>query len=247
MKSLLAVTTRKAAAILGVATLMAIPVLAQQNNWKIDDEHSTAAIYLGSNSDLQNIGIARVGGDAELNPAEPAKSELNVSARLRPDQWMTFQSKRIELRADGNLQVTGEMMLVRIERDATYNPGEDYRGPAYGEPAIETASREMTFILPQVVGQKGEITAEATLGIENFPELFAAVHQAAWKPLVEDEACEIPQAGEDYRGAECSGTLIAPEYRLAALNPGEDYRGDESPAPSGKLMKVVLRLQLKAA
>ena len=149
MKSLLAVRTQKAAAILGVATLMAIPVLAQQNNWKIDDEHSTAAIYLGSNSDLQNIGIARVGGDAELNSAEPAKSALNVSARLRQDEWMTFQSKRIELRADGNLQVTGEMMLVRIERDATYNPGEDYSGPVYGEPAIKTAAREMTFILPR--------------------------------------------------------------------------------------------------
>ena len=98
-----------------------------------------------------------------------------------------------------------------------------------------------------MVGQKGEITAEATLGIENFPELFAAVHQAAWKPLVQDKACEIPQAGEDYRGAECSGTLIALAYQLAALNPGEDYRGDESPAPAGNAMKVVLHLQLKAA
>jgi hypothetical protein len=246
MKSLLALTTRKAIAILGLATLMATPVFAQQDNWKIDAEHSTAAIYLGSNSDLQNIGIARIGGDAEFNSAEPAKSALNISARLRPDEWMTFQSKRVELRADGNLQVTGEMMLVRVERDATYNPGEDYRGPVYGEAAIKTAEREMTFILPRNVGQKGEVTAEATLAIENFPELFAALRHAAWQPVVQDEACQIPQAGEDYRGAECSGKLIAPDYQLAALNPGEDYRGDETPAPSGNLMKVTLRLQLKA-
>ncbi len=68
-------------------------------------------------------------------------------------------------------------------------------------PAIKTASREMTFILPMVdnAEAKQEITAETTLGRENFPELFAAVHQAAWKPLVQDEHCQIAQAGEVYR------------------------------------------------
>jgi len=38
--------------------------------------------------------------------------------------------------------------------------------------------------------------------------------------------------------------LIAPEQRVAAMRIGEDYRGDESPAPSGNLMKLVLQLQL---
>jgi len=94
------------------------------------------------------------------------------------------------------------------------------------------------------VNAKEEIIAVATLGRENFPQLFAALHQASWQPVVLDEHCVIPQAGEDYRGAECSGKLIAPAYRLAALNPGEDYRGDELPAPAGNLMKIVVRLQL---
>jgi len=90
----------------------------------------------------------------------------------------------------------------------------------------------------------GEITGEGILWVENFPELFAAVRQAAWQPVIQDEACEMPQAGEDYRGAECTGTLIAPAYQVAAIRIGEDYRGDESAAPSGNQMKLILRLQL---
>ncbi len=246
MKNILREATRKVVIILGLAGLTATPVFAQQSNWKVDGGHSRAAIYLGSSSNLQEAGIAGVRGNADFIAGDPSQSVLNFSATLPQDQWMTFRSTRVEERADGKLQITGEMMLVRIERDATYNPGEDYRGPVYGEPAIKTASQEMTFILPMVdnAEAKQEITAEATLGRENFPELFAALRQAAWKPLVQDEHCQVVQAGEDYRGAECSGKLIAPAYRVAALNPGEDYRGDESPAPSGNTMKIVLQLQL---
>jgi hypothetical protein len=246
MKSLLALATRKMFVIPGIASLIALPVFAQQGQWKVDAEHSTAAIFLGSNSDLQNIGMARVSGNAEFNAAQPAQSALDISAKLPEGQAMTFKSKRIELRADGKLQVEGEMTLARTERDAIYNPGEDYRGPVYGESVVRTVTRNVTFVLPQVddAGQKAEITAEATLGIENFPELFAALGNAAWQPVVQDEACKIPQAGEDYRGAECTGTLVAPAYRTASMRIGEDYRGDESPAPSGNVMQLVLRLQL---
>src|ERR1035441_2401989 len=59
---------------------------------------------------------------------------------------------------------------------------------------------------------------------QNFPELLAAVRQAAWQPVIQDEACEMPPAGEDYRGAACTGRLIAPAYQLAAIRTGEDYR-----------------------
>lgn len=246
MKNLVTLSTRKMLVILGIAILMGLPVFAQESKWKIDAEHSTASIFLGSNSDLQNIGMVRIGGDAEFNSAEPSQSALNLSAELPEGHWMTFQSKRIDLRADGKVQVSGEMMLAHIERDADYNPGEDYRGPSYGEPRVSTVVREVTFVLPMVdnAASKAEITAEATLGIENFPELFAAVRQAAWQPVVQDEACEMPQAGEDYRGAVCTGKMSEPAYRMAAIRIGEDYRGDESPAPSGNLMKLVLQLKL---
>src|SRR5271167_4856413 len=245
MKNLFTPAICKTLVILGIASLTALPVLAQEGKWAVDAEHSTASIFLGNNSDLQSVGIARVGGNAELNSAEP-KSALDLSAKLPQGQAMRFKSKRIDLRADGKLQITGEMTLARTEYDATYNPGEDYYGPVYGEPVVRTVTREVTFVVPPADNARGkaEITAEATLGVENFPELFAVVREAAWQPVVQDEACEIPQAGEDYRGANCTGTLIAPVYRVSETRIGEDYRGDESPAPSGNLMKLVLRLQL---
>jgi len=46
MKSILSLTARKLAIILGLASLIATPGFAQQSNWKIDAEHSTAAIYI---------------------------------------------------------------------------------------------------------------------------------------------------------------------------------------------------------
>jgi hypothetical protein len=246
MKNLLTLATRRILVIAGIALLSALPVFAEQGKWKVDAEHSTASIFLGNNSDLHNVGIARIGGIAEFNAAEPAKSALDLSAKLGEGQGMTFKSKRIDLRPDGKLEISGEMTLARGERDAIYNPGEDYRGPVYGASVVRSVTRNVTFVVPLVdnAGQKAEITAEATLGLENFPELFAAVRQAAWQPVIQDEACEMPQAGEDYRGADCTGTLIAPAYQVAAIRTGEDYRGDESPAPSGNQMKLVLRLQL---
>jgi hypothetical protein len=249
MKGSLICVTRKTLVTLGIA-ILALPVFAQQNIWKVDAEHSTASIYLGSsNSDLQKVGVAAVHGRAEYDSADPAESALKIQADLPQGMWMSFKSKRSELRADGTLHVIGEMSLERLETAATYNPGEDYRGPIYGETTVSRVTREVDFVLPPMdnPGLEMEVTAAATVGIENFPELFAAVHKAAWQPVVQDEVCSAPQAGEDYRGAECSGKLIAPPHQLAAINPGEDYRGDESPVPSGNLMKILVHLQLKAA
>jgi hypothetical protein len=249
MKSLRLSATRKISVIAGIAILTALPAVAEQSNWKIDGDHSTAWIFLGSKSGLQNVGVLPVRGQAEYNSADPAESALSIRGVLPQRLAMTFKSKRSELRADGTLHVVGEMSLDRIETDATYNPGEDYRGPIYGEATVHRVTREVDFVLPPMdnPGPEMEVTAETALGIENFPELFAAVRQAAWQPVLQDGACDAPQAGEDYRGADCKGTLIAPTYQLAAISPGEDYRGDESPAPSGNLLKIVVHLQLKAA
>ena len=249
MKKLLTLATRKMVLILGIASLTALPVFAQPNNWKIDAEHSTAWIYLGSSSNLQNVGVVPVRGHAAYDSADPAESALTIRANLPDGALMTFKSKRSELQADGAMHIIGEMTLTRTESDLIYNPGEDYSGPVYGPAAVRVITREVAFVLPPMnnPGPEMEISAVANLGIENFPELFAAVRQAAWQPLVQGEACGMPRAGEDYHGANCSGKLIAPDYRVSATQIGEDYRGDESPAPSGKLMKLVLRLELRAA
>jgi hypothetical protein len=246
MKNVLALAARRIFVMMGIAMLAALPSFAQQDKWKIDAEHSTASIFLGSNSDLQNVGVVLVRGHAEYNSADPAESALTIRADLPDGAWMTFKSKRSELQADGTLRVIGEMTLARTESDLIYTPGEDYYGPVYGKALIRKVTREVAFVLPPMnnPGPEMEISAEATLGVENFPELFAVARQAAWQPIVQDEGCETPQAGEDYRGANCTGTMIAPVYRVAAISPGEDYRGDESPVPAGNVMKLVLRLHL---
>ena len=61
MKNLLRPAIRKTLVILGIASLTALPVLAQEGKWKVDAEHSTASIFLGINLDLQNVGIAQIG------------------------------------------------------------------------------------------------------------------------------------------------------------------------------------------
>jgi len=146
MKNLLTPAMRKTLAILGVASLTALPVLAQEGKWKVDAEHSTASIFLGSNSDLQNVGVARIGGIAEFNSAEPAKSALDISAELPEGQAMTFKSKRVDLQADGKLQITGDMTLARTERNAMINPGEDYSGAVYGESVVSSVTRNVRCV-----------------------------------------------------------------------------------------------------
>jgi polyisoprenoid-binding protein YceI len=246
MKNSFVLAMSKTLLILGIVSLPVLPILAQGGTWKVDAEHSTAAIFIGSNLDLQNVGIARIGGMADFDSSAPAKSDLDISADLPEGQAITFKSKRIELRADGKLQITGDLTLAQTKFDATLNPGEDYRGPINGESAVRTVTRSVSFLmpLPASTERAAEIDAEAILGIENFPELLAAVSHAAWQPVIQDEACGMPPAGEDYSGPLCKGKLIVPAVQVASITAGEDYRGNESPAPSGKVMKIVLRLQV---
>jgi len=245
MKSLIRFRMGSLLAALAIGSLIALPAFAEANG-KINPEHSTAWIFLGSNSSFQNVGVARVSGVARLNSAEPEKSALDIHADLPDGQWLSFKSERFEVRADGRLEVSGAMTLAGLRRDMSITPGEDYRGAIYGERTMHALTREVSFILPlaDAAGPNGEITAEAQLGIENFPQLFAVVRDAGWQPIAQDEACQIQQVGEDYRGAICSGRMIAPAPRLEAVSAGEDYRGFRPAMPAGNSMKLVLQLKL---
>jgi hypothetical protein len=232
--------------VLAFGSLAAFPAFAQQSMWSVDAQHSTARIFLADNANLQNVGIALVRGAAKFNSADPTQSALTFSAELPGGQSISFRSESVGVDFDGNLHIAGKMTLAHMERGVTVDPREDYSGALYGEPAIYKATREVSFVLPMAdaVEKNAKITAEAELGIESFPRMFAAVRQANWQPVVEDEHCELAQAGEDYRGAVCSGRVLAPAYNIAAVNVGEDYRGFDSRMPSGKLMKLVLQLNL---
>ncbi|MGB9256452.1 MAG: hypothetical protein WCC25_16560, partial [Candidatus Korobacteraceae bacterium] len=198
MKSLIGLRIRMMLLALGIASLSASSVVAQQS----DAEHSTVQILMGSNSDLQTVGFARVSGVAKINAAEPSESMLDISAHLPEGESLRFKSKRVDLRADGKLEVSGEMRLTRVEHEVNIAPAEDYRGAIVGAAVTHTVAREVRFVIPLAGVEKGEAIAEADLGLENFPQLFAAVREANLHPVIEDERCVLSQAGEDYRGAD---------------------------------------------
>jgi hypothetical protein len=244
MKSLVALTTQCIVLILAIATIAAVPAVAGEGNWKLDAEHSTARILLGANE--FNIGVARVGGNVELDAATPTNSVLDLRIDPAGSKLVTFKSRRTTIGLDGKLQVSGDLTLSRVVREVYLKPAEDYQGPVYGEPIIQTVTREVTFVLPiDDHRKKAEITAEAKILRENFPELFAAVTDVNWRPVIQDKACELPQAGEGYAGAVCTGTAVNPNRGAAvASSIGEDYHGFESAAPEGNLMTIVLKLRL---
>lgn len=244
MKNLFGLRIRILLLAMGIASLGASPVVAQQDQWRIDAEHSTAQILLGSNTDLQTVGFARVSGVAKINAAEPSESMLDISAQLPEGESLSFRSKRVELRADGKLEVSGEMRLTRVEHEVNIAPAEDYRGAIVGAAVTHTVAREVRFVIPLAGVEKGEAIAEADLGLENFPQLFAAVREANWQPVIEDERCVLSQAGEDYRGATCSGKVIDLPSAYSTVTVGEDYRGAEPAMPSGNMMRLVMQLKL---
>jgi hypothetical protein len=146
---------------------------------------------------------------------------------------------------DGNLEVSGDLTLSRVVRQVLLNPRDDYSGPVYGEPTMQTVTHEVTFTFPlNNQAKQSEITGEARMFGENFPELFAALSETNWHPVVQDKACELPPAGEDYAGAVCTGKVVETNRSAAVTNIGEDYHGYESAAPEGNLMTIVLNLRL---
>jgi hypothetical protein len=243
MKSIVALTTQRIVLILAIATVAALPAMAREGNWKLDADHSTARILLGANA--LNVGVAHVSGEVELDAAKPTNSILDFSIDPAGGKLITFKSRRAAIGLDGKLQIRGDLTLSRVLRPVTLTPGEDYSGPVYGEPTLETVTHEVTFVLPMGdQAEQAEITAQAKMFGEDFPELFTAITDTNWQPVIQDKACELPPAGEDYAGSQCTGTVVAPNRSAAAASIGEDYHGFESAAPEGSVMTIAVKLHL---
>jgi hypothetical protein len=243
MKSIVAPNALRIVLILAIATITAVPAIAKEGTWKLDADHSTARILLGANA--FNIGVAHVSGKVELDAAKPRNSILDLSINPAGGKLITFKSRRATLSPDGKLEVSGDLTLSRVVRQVILNPAEDYSGPVYGEPMMQTVTHEVTFVFP-MSGQakQAEIAGETKMFGEDFPELFAAVKDTNWQPVIQGRACKVPPAGEDYAGALCTGTVVEPNRSAAVASIGEDYHGFESAAPEGNLMTIALKLHL---
>jgi polyisoprenoid-binding protein YceI len=176
---------------------------------------------------------------------------------------LTFNSTRIVRTGNGELEVVGNLRLTRVERTVTAAPTEAYAGPVYGDAVIHNETREITFLFlslsaprlsgpltPATLQNKGarEIVESARVGHEDFPELLGAIKDTNWPSVVQNKECHPPSTvGEDYSGAQCTGTLIAATSDDNCHMPasvGEDYSGPLCTPATGNQTTIVLDLKL---
>jgi polyisoprenoid-binding protein YceI len=224
------------------------------------------------------LGFARVNGRVELDNDDLAKSSFDfriypatsMSPAISEDgeflsHWLAnlsnhtlvcFHSKGAVRTTDGRLQTTGNLILTRVDRNVEASANEGYAGPVYGPPMIHRVSREATFVFDLPADGKGQkdagIVASGSTRMfrEDYPQLVRAAVSTYWPPVVQDKNCEAPAGvGEDYRGSQCTGTLLeAPALPEAphATN-GEDVGVAQNfNAVVGNRLNILVHLRLTA-
>lgn len=176
---------------------------------------------------------------------------------------LTFKSTRILRKKNGDFEVIGDLTLTRVERTVTAVPTEAYAGPVYGNPVIHADTREIKFqfstlgaallpgpLTPATPQNRGaqEIVGSARIGHEDFPELLRAIKETNWPSVVQNKDCHTPSTvGEDYSGAQCTGTVIAAtsdDNCHVPASVGEDYSGPLCTPATGNQTTIVLDLKL---
>jgi len=207
---------------------------------------------------------------ADENWGHALNAEGTLPAGYVPDPTdhtlLTFKSKRILTTSDGKLEVIGNLTLTRVERSVTLTPNEAYAGPVYGDPVIHTETREVMFLFPSSIAtppseglspatfktqSRLEVSGSAGIGRENFPELLSAISDTNWPSVVQNEHCTMPSTiGDDYSGAQCTGTVIAATNHDNCHMPasiGDDYSGPLCSPPAGDQTTIVVNLKLQQA
>lgn len=285
---------RRTLAISSVVMLGVISPLAfaEGNTWSLDSTTSSARFFQGSTADPDsvNTGVALVTGRAKLDENNIENSTFDLSIYPADERWghalradgtlpanyvpdatdhtlMTFHSKRVRRMADGKLEVIGKLMVTRVERSVTMTPNDAYAGPVYGDPVLNTETREVRFLFPSFSTKASSghfssvawdqklslgLTGRAGVGHEDFPELLNAIQGTNWPSVVQNEQCQMPSTiGDDYSGATCTGTIIATTHhdncQMPAVLGGEDYSGPICTPPSGNRTTIVLDLKMLRA
>ena len=254
-------------------------------SWQVDAHHSDAKITTDGTTDFGKqkmdvvLGFGRVNGEVNIDDADATKTHVDLhiypATSMQPviaedgqfkTKWLMdpanqtllcFHSKQVARTSDGKLQATGELKLVRVDRNVQLDPNEAYAGPVYGPPIVHSVSRQATFVFdaPSDKGQRAgalKVLGSTALTREMFPQLVKAVVNTYWPPLVEDAKCQAPtNAGsEDYRGGMCSGTVLQPPAMPQGPYAGgrEDYPGPgDYNAVSGNELGIALHIRLLPA
>jgi polyisoprenoid-binding protein YceI len=252
-------------------------------SWLVDPGNSDAQLITNGTTDYGKtkiditLGFGRVMGAVKIDDVNSAKSSVDLhiypaTTMTEPieedgkfkSRWLAnranqtmlcFHSKNVVHTSGGRLQTTGDLILVRVDRNVEVSAAtEAYSGPTYGPPMVNRASRQATLVFDLPVdggGQKdGGIQASASTKVvrEDFPQLLKAVLNTYWPPVVQDEKCRVPAPTEAYSGAECTGRFLRgpslPED--PGTHVGEDYPGPQNfNAQVGDQLNLIIHLRLK--
>ena len=269
--------------LLGLVVLAVSSVSAQSAKWQIDAGHSTASIFLAQAGDADpgiNMAVAIAAGTMELDSADPSKLSLQLNiipadqgeallephGTLRTNAYaplsrytvMSFQSKSTVRDQSDELQLTGDVTISYVEREAPSDWNIAYNGPTVITPVIKSATRTVTLTFDKspseiAYGQKVgwmEITGRGKIPLEDLPAMRFWLSNSVWPTLVQDRNCYMPNYSvsmRDYHGAVCTGNVVEtrPRKRVAdGSTSGLDYSGPRYETPE-KINEVRIVLDLK--
>jgi len=177
----------------GVA-LFLTAAMAQSETWQLDPPHSAAHFA------VRHMGIStvrgtfsKVGGTIQYDPADPAKTVLDVSIDaasidshntmrdkdLLSDHFLdvqkypslTFKSKRVETSGNGKLKITGDLTIhgvtkeVSLDVDGPAGPVKDPHGNSHMGASATTNISRRDFGIDADAGVIGDNVA-ITLDVE---------------------------------------------------------------------------------
>lgn len=218
---------------------MASTTAYAQDAWQIDPNNSIATLSSGAGANALQVGLARVSGEVVFDSSNPSDATVRFSVNSDESAAnyasMSFSSRRCAMFADGMLVATGDLTVTRVERSVTMDANEAYAGPQYGDPVAHTDTRQITLVLS---GPRRGASNDGTLRLsgastvvrEDFPQLLDAITIDAWpSQVINDAKCTGPSTiGEDYHGADCTGTVVAGLHNAVVAtgaSGGEGYYG----------------------
>src|SRR5271157_5974918 len=161
---------------LGVLALGAKEPASLAGSWLVDARHSDAQLITDGTTDYGKtkidvtLGFGRVMGALRIDDGNPTKSSVDLhiypaTSMAEPieedgkfkSRWMAnranhtmlcFHSKNVVRTSDGRLKTTGDLIMVRVDRNVEIPaPNEAYSGPVYGPPITNRVSKEATLVL----------------------------------------------------------------------------------------------------
>jgi polyisoprenoid-binding protein YceI len=212
-------------------------------SWQVDTRHSDAKLITDATTDYGKtklnvaLGYARLEGVVKIDDVDGTKSKVDLhlypATSMSPSigedgkfltRWLEnmsnhtllcFHSKEVRRMPDGRLQATGDLIVVRVDRNVDATPSEAYSGPVYGPPVLHRVSREATFTFDSpAAGESArkdggiQLSGSTKVIREDFPQLVKTVVSTYWPLVVQDKNCQTPDASEAYSGSQCTGTFL---------------------------------------